>query len=502
MSTKPPEGDSLATRRAFGEDVRTPAPAAAPIFGSRPAGLPVRLAKLLIGKGPASRKPKAEAAIGVPDPEKLFPGPRFDADGASVDSGRADRYDLIGKELQQDARDAGARDAGAGATGEGLAGHLLDQMQANASANIAGLLRAVLLVALVVFAAGLGWRLFSRLDPAPFSYAALYAFIGLAGVIAVDAAATVAAARAKRRFGDAGVKHEALVAEASGHFRDLLLDERAAMKAASFADFSGAVAAAARARATSVAALRFYKATPAAGVDGVGARCDVLAAALAKAASDRLGASARHAGQIGILLAGAALGMLAVSLSQSLPVSPFSAPAWIADLLAAEAARPGIVSFALAIAAAILAPPLLGPLAARIVAAADPLSALEREPVRSQANSLQGAVLAAAAEHPREVVERFADAFLGLERQIGEGPGIGARFDSKTGSDEPSWRRTPEAPRFVAQSFAAAPPKFVAAPQSPIVKSGGRGFFSKNARPDAPPKQAFEGSETPPWLKN
>ncbi|HBS35586.1 MAG TPA: hypothetical protein DEA50_11015, partial [Parvularcula sp.] len=66
MTVELPEQD-MATRPAFGADVRTPAPSAVPVLGDRPPGLLVRIAKLLAGRGRRKPKAAAEAALGVPD---------------------------------------------------------------------------------------------------------------------------------------------------------------------------------------------------------------------------------------------------------------------------------------------------------------------------------------------------------------------------------------------------------------------------------------------------
>lgn len=492
----------MSTRPAFGADVRTPSPAAAPVFGARPPGVFVRLAKLVAGRSRAKKAGKSapvNAAAGVPDPEKLFPAPRFAADGEALESGQGEHYDKVRAELRQEAGelDVAAADK-ATALGRKIAESLLDQMEANAVYGISAMLRGVIMLGLVFFAAGLSWKTASKLDPAPFSYATLYALLGLFGVLAAGAAADGAAGAAKKRFGRAAGSLESLVAQATGRFRDRLIEQRAAMQLNSPADLPGAISAAARARMTTVAGLRFYEHAPVIGVDGDGYRCHVLGGALAQEAQHRFGAGARFFGRFSVLLLGVAIGIAALFFSISGPFALLPQPAFVAGLIGAEAARPGIVTFAFAMAAAIFAPHILGPMAAQVVTTDDPAGALKRYGLDTAANGLKNRALTAAAERPREMIERFADALLALEKRADAWSKTGARFAESVPSDEPSWRKASEGPRFVTQAFAAAPPKFVADP-SPAVR---RGFFSKPARPDASPKQAFGDSEPPPWLKN
>lgn len=499
MSTQPSEAGSSAERRSFGEDVRQPAPAIAPVFGARPPGLLVRAARLLSGRGRAPKKSGTpDAASGVPDPEKLFPAPRFSADGAAIASDARNHYDLVAEELRQEAGelDVAAADKAAG-LGRALAASLLDQMQASAVYNVSAILRGVIMLGLIGFAAGLSWRVAQQLDPAPFSYATLYALIGLVGVVAAGFAADAAAGQAKKRFARSSEQLESLVAQATGRLRDRLIEQRAAMQLNSAADLPVAISAAARARMTTIAGLRFYEVAPVIGTPDDGYRCPVLGGALADAARNRLGAGTRLIGRFSALIFGVALGILALYFSLASPVALSAPPAFLAEIIAAEAARPGIVSFAAVIALAILAPHVLGPIAAQIVAIDDPAAALRRYGLENAANGLKNRALGAAAEQPREMIERFADALLALERRADQWSKTGARFAAGADADEPSWRKSPEGPRFVAQSFAAAPPSFVAGPQ-PTAR---RGIFSKDARPDASPKQAFGAPETPPWLK-
>ncbi len=497
------QDQDLATRSAFGADVRTPAPAAAPVFGARPPGLLVRFAKLLAGRGRRKSQAPAESAAGVPDPQKLFPAPRYAADGASLDSGRAAHYDLVSEELK---REAGELDVAAAdkatALGAKLAASLVDQMEANAIYGISAVLRGVIMLGLVAFAAGLSWKTASKLDPAPYSYATLYALIGLAGVLAAGAAADGAGAVAKRQFARVAGDLESLVAQTTNRFRDRLIEQRAAMELNAAADLPGAISAAARARMTTVAGLRFFEQAPVIGVEGDGYRCQVLGGLVGCQANHRLGAGARFIGRFSMLVAGIAIGVAALFFSISGAFTLIPPPPVVAELIAAETARPGIVTFALAMAAAIFAPHLLGPMAAQIIAADDPTGAIRRYGLDAAANGLKNRALTAAAERPREMIERFADALLALEKRADAWSKTGARFAQSPAADEPAWRKAPEGPQFVAQSFVSAPPKFVADAGAPAGQPARRGFFSKSARPDASPKQAFGASQAPPWLKN
>ncbi|MFN3959509.1 MAG: hypothetical protein ACK4NP_06305 [Parvularculaceae bacterium] len=492
--------DSLPARRVFGDDVRTAAPGAAPVFGARPPGILVRIAKLFAGRARGERKPffAAEPPAGVPDPAKIFPAPRYSADGEALSGGQAEQYDLVADELRQEAGELDVAAAEkASALGGSLARSLLDQMEADAVYGLSALLRGLVTLGLVVFLAMLAWRVASRLDPAPFSYATLYSFIGFFGVVLAGLAADGAAGEAKKRFARASADLESLVAQATGRFRDRLIEQRTAMQLNSAADLPRAISAAARARRTTVAGLRFFELSPVIGAKE-GYRCHVLGAAIADAARHRLGAGARIIGRFSAMIFGIAIGIAAVFFSLAPPVSFAPVPDFVGTLAAAEAARPGIVTFALAISVTIIAPHILGPMAAQIVAADDPAGALRRYNLVTDANSLKDRALAAAAEGPREMIERFADALRALEGRAEAWAKTGARFGEDAAPDDPPWRKAPEGARFVAQNFASAPPTFVAGAPA----AARRGFFSKSARPDAAPKQGFDGAQPPPWLKN
>lgn len=487
------------TRAAFGSDVRAPVPPTVPVLGAKPPGVLVPLAKLLAREKRKLGKPAPETSASFPDPEKLFPAPSYTADGAALDSGQAKNYDSIAAELQQEADDLDVAAADkASALGKKLAKSLLDQMEASAVFGLSAALRGLIMLGLIFFVAGLSWRMASSLDPAPYSYATLYAFIGLFGVLAAGAAADSAARAAKTRFASTAADLESLVKQATERFRDRLIEQRAAMQLNAPADLPGAITAAARARMTTVAGLRFYQRAPVIGADGDGFRCYVLGGAIAHEAQHRLGAGTRIIGRFSALLFGVAIGIAALFFSISGPFSLIPPPEFLAELIVAETSRPGIVSFAIAMAIAIFAPHILGPMAAQQWAVSDAINALEKYRLAADANNLKNRALTAAAERPREMIERFADALLALEKRADAWSKTGARFAESAPADEPQWRKAPEGPRFVTQSFAAAPAKFVADPAPPVR----RGFFSGSPRPDAPPKQSLGGAETPPWLKN
>jgi hypothetical protein len=115
-------------------------------------------------------------------------------------------------------------------------------------------------------------------------------------------------------------------------------------------------------------------------------------------------------------------------------------------------------------------------------------------------DSLRAAFVAGNAPRVDAIIRRIEDAMDVYKARLGSASGgaTSAHHVTATPSeDEPAWRRAPEGPRFVAQSFLAAPESFradpVAAPQ--------RRFFSSKKGDDAAPKQSFSGDETPPWLK-
>jgi hypothetical protein len=114
-------------------------------------------------------------------------------------------------------------------------------------------------------------------------------------------------------------------------------------------------------------------------------------------------------------------------------------------------------------------------------------------------DSLRAAFVAGNAPRIDAIIRRIEDAMDVYKARLGQaGAGsASAHHAASPAEDELAWRRAPEGPRFVAQSFLAAPESFradpVAAPQ--------RRFFSSKRSDDAAPKQSFSGDETPPWLK-
>ena len=95
----------------------------------------------------------------------------------------------------------------------------------------------------------------------------------------------------------------------------------------------------------------------------------------------------------------------------------------------------------------------------------------------------------------RRIDEAFAVYKARLDKKSG---GAGSHLAEQTADDEPSWRKPPEEPRFVAPSFDAAPPSFTAK----AAPSPRQHFFSKKIHRNAAPKQSFGREETPRWLKD
>ncbi|MCA8896168.1 MAG: hypothetical protein KDA48_13000, partial [Amphiplicatus sp.] len=129
------------------------------------------------------------------------------------------------------------------------------------------------------------------------------------------------------------------------------------------------------------------------------------------------------------------------------------------------------------VAAVAIAPIFIGPVLALASAASSPRSFLSSAPTRAFVNGLHAKALAAAAERKGELVERYADALLGLRRrsQGWAKPGA-ASHDSRDASDVPYWRRAPEGPRFVETGFQATPKTFRADP-SPSSERRSKKFF-------------------------
>lgn len=88
-----------------------------------------------------------------------------------------------------------------------------------------------------------------------------------------------------------------------------------------------------------------------------------------------------------------------------------------------------------------------------------------------------------------------------IEAAIGRRAGAPRHQADHGGADkaaaEFAWRTAPEAPRFVAQSFEAAPPVFRAGTQAPSRKN----FFGGGGK-NADPKQSPGAPDAPPWLNH
>ena len=121
----------------------------------------------------------------------------------------------------------------------------------------------------------------------------------------------------------------------------------------------------------------------------------------------------------------------------------------------------------------------------------------------------------ASARARHEILVRLRRAYVeaGAPRAddlIGDAEAAIAHFGRRRGVDAPqsshagaagaedfAWRRPAEAPRFVSQSFEAAPPVFRAETQAPLRKN----FFTGRRR-NADPKQTASAPDAPPWLND
>ncbi len=108
---------------------------------------------------------------------------------------------------------------------------------------------------------------------------------------------------------------------------------------------------------------------------------------------------------------------------------------------------------------------------------------------------IRSALTADQAPRARDIAQRVEDLSEIFRTRLARGAGGPA---SAHQGEDLAWRKQPEAPRFVEQSFAAAPPAFVAG--SP--PAADCDFFSGRLRPDAAPKQSLGRAEKRPWLKD
>lgn len=116
-------------------------------------------------------------------------------------------------------------------------------------------------------------------------------------------------------------------------------------------------------------------------------------------------------------------------------------------------------------------------------------------------DSVRAAFVAGNAPRVDAIIRRIEDALDVYKARLSAG-GAATTANHGADSEEPAWRRAPEAPRFVAQSFLAAPEAFRADPAS----EPQRRFFGSRKDDGAAPKQSFESGETgraaPPWLND
>lgn len=105
--------------------------------------------------------------------------------------------------------------------------------------------------------------------------------------------------------------------------------------------------------------------------------------------------------------------------------------------------------------------------------------------------AVRSAITGAEAPRARDIAQRVEDLSAIFRTRLARAPAGGAAH----ADDEPAWRRPPEAPRFVAPAFAAAPPLFRADSQGRREK-----IFPKKEAQDAAPKQGFDFRDAPPWF--
>lgn len=117
-----------------------------------------------------------------------------------------------------------------------------------------------------------------------------------------------------------------------------------------------------------------------------------------------------------------------------------------------------------------------------------------RDEVLSQ---LRKAYVASGAPRADDIIGEAEAALAAFTARIGEARrnhSPDQKFDQP--EEDFAWRRAPEGPRFVDQTFMAAPPVFRAGTQANFPKN----FFTGRGR-NAAPKQSPDPQETPPWLK-
>ncbi|MEZ5920714.1 MAG: hypothetical protein R3C60_05120 [Parvularculaceae bacterium] len=432
---------------------------------------------------------------------KAAPAPATSFDEPDDSASRRVDYSSVIRSLQDDAEAVEPREAGrVNGVGRRMAGAMLDQHIFSTTRRFFGILLAVFLAAAVVFLIGAVYAASRQVPMGQSVIGFTYALFGLIAVAVMDALAKAAADFAHRRFQNAASDLLSLTEKEIGAMSDGLVEQRAAMEANSAADFPKAVEAATKARLTTVAALRYFKNAPVIGVasEGRGHECRILVGNFQSAAKARLDAAQSATARMAAVALGVIIG--AAALYASLEGQKIFAPIpdGLQSFIDAERRSPGIVSFGLVVLAAIIAASWIGRASAILFAAYSPHRVLAGDPLRSMANSLRAEALSGAAERPRELMERYADALISLQKRAQSWAASNARFDDRPTDDEPSWRKAPEGPRFVAPRFDAAPPGFTAE-ASPGAR---KHFFSKKVHRNAAPKQSFGREETPRWLKD
>lgn len=451
--------ERLKLRRSASAEAGAPAPLGLPAAPKLKARI-TELGQLFFpGRGARRLTPAAQLEAAPPDPAKiLFPDGGTGGDRA----GRAGQYHEIADRLTRDARDLDTVEArNADILCAKLVSALIDRTTAKSIANMAFLVQTALGVGFIGFFGGLMYRIARETPYGAFGFGALYLFVGALAaaflVFLTENAAGGAVARFRRKEADL----IRLVEQTTSEFHESLVRLRSAMEANAASDFPKAIAAASEARLVTVSALRFFHRAPVVGAEA-GERCEVLLGTMLVAAGAGLktvlAALAALVGAAAFFAAGAA----ALYFSAVEPPQLKALPEIIRRLTELEAAEPGRVLLAVVIAGAVLAPIFLGPLITLISGSANPRAFLGAEPTRSLVNGMHAKALSAAAERKGELIERYADALLSLERRAEGWAARGASFEAA--DDIPAWRKSPEGPRFVETGFQAAPKSFLVDP--------------------------------------
>lgn len=424
---------------------------------------------------------------------------------ASGDGARSAHYAEIAGSLRADAarlRTPAIEEARA--LGDRLANMLLDQIVLKSVRTVLTFLRYGLFAGLFFFGVSAALQ-FREAGVATLSaYGVFYFAAALAAAMALSIAHAAGAKGARTRIGLIESELVELVRGTTAAFHGRLVDLRRAMEAPGANGMAAAVAAASDARLETVAALHFFNEAPIVGAEREGYTCEVLAGALRRAAADRIGRLSAMVA-VGAAGLGAAGGGAAALYFSADPRPSFPPPPeFLTRLMALEGAAPGILTIAGGLFAAIILALISGRYIGLAAAGARPRQALEGEPARSIAAELFARTQSAAAERPRELVERYADALFGFEQRVSEWAGAGPRraatapstFGIDPREEEPAWRRPPEGPRFVESRFAATPQQWLASPSGsrepgplPSAKEGPtapkRPLFSRPGRREA-----------------